>query len=196
MSLNVGRICNQDTSTKVLSRYKLLTCFDLFSAVVFTWSVLDLTLPVTKLLQGAETDVADSSHFIKSLKSLINSKCRNVDQFHNNCYKSVFELVKKVKVDEIKPWTLEIQRNCNNIPSELVSDFFKKVVTMPLLDYLTTQLNERFDIADVTIYSGLVIIPSKLISMVHKMFAGGKNLDHLLNIISQIFLFIKLRCSA
>ena len=105
-------------------------------------------------------------------------------------------MVKKVKVDEIKPWTLEIQRNCNNIPSELVSDFFKKVVTMPLLDYLTTQLNERFDIADVTIYSGLVIIPSKLISMVHKMFAGGKNLDHLLNIISQIFLFIKLRCSA
>ena len=39
---------------------------------------------------------------------------------------------------------------------------------MPLLDYLTTQLNERFDSVSVTAYSGLVIIPSKMISVVHK----------------------------
>ena len=97
--------------------------------------------------------MADSSHLIESVKSLINSKRRNVDHFHNNCYKAVLELAKKVKVDEIK---------------ESVSDYFKKVVTMPLLDYLTTQLNERFDSASVTAYSGLVILHSKIISMVHK----------------------------
>ena len=39
---------------------------------------------------------------------------------------------------------------------------------MPLLDYLTTQLNERFDSASVMAYSGLVIIPSKMVSMVYK----------------------------
>ena len=112
--------------------------------------------------------MAGTSHLIESLKSLIISKRSNVDQFHNNCYKSVLELAKKVKVDEIKPRTAAIQRNRNNIPSESVSDYFKKVVTMPLLDYLTTQLNERFDSASVMAYSGLVIIPSKMISMVHK----------------------------
>ena len=112
--------------------------------------------------------MADSSHLIESLKSLIISKRSNVDQFHNNCYKSVLELAKKVKVDEIKPRTAAIQRNRNNIPSESVSDYFKKVVTMLLLDYLTTQLNERFDSASVMAYRGLVIIPSKMISVVHK----------------------------
>ena len=167
MSLNVGRIFNQDTSTKALSYYKLLTSFDFISALAFTRHVLDLTLLVTELLQGPAIDVADSSHLIESLKSLINSKRRNVDQFHN-CYKSVLELAKKVKVDEIKLCTAAIQRNHYNIPSESVSDYFKKVVTMPLQDYLTTQLNERFDSASVTAYSGLVIIPSKMISMVHK----------------------------
>ena len=39
---------------------------------------------------------------------------------------------------------------------------------MPLLDYLTTQLNERFDIVSVTAGTVLVIIPSKTISMVYK----------------------------
>ena len=80
----------------------------------------------------------------------------------------MLELAKKVKVDEIKPRTATIQRNRNNISSESVSDYFKKVVAVPLPDYLTTQLNERFDSVSVIAYSGLVIIPSKLISMVHK----------------------------
>ena len=119
MSLNVGRICNQDTSRKALSYYKLLTSFDFISALVLTRHVLDLTLPVTELLQGPPIDVADSSQ-----KSLINSRRRNVDQFHNNCYKSVLELAKKAKVDEIKPRTAAMQRNRNNIPSESVSDYF------------------------------------------------------------------------
>ena len=39
---------------------------------------------------------------------------------------------------------------------------------MPLLDYLTTQLNERFDSTSDTAYRGLVIIPSKMISMAYK----------------------------
>ena len=84
MSLNVGRVCNQDTSTNALSYYKLLTSFHFIAALVLTKHALDLTLPVTELLQGPEIDVADSLHLIQSLKSLIISKRRNVDKFHNN----------------------------------------------------------------------------------------------------------------
>ena len=87
----------------------------------------------------------------------------------------MLELAEKPQGDEIKPRTSAIQRNRNNIPSEPVSDYFKKVVTMAVLDYLTNQLNERYDSASVTAYSGLVIIPSKMILWFIKMFPGGKN---------------------
>ena len=80
----------------------------------------------------------------------------------------IIVIAKNVKLNEIKLRTATIQRNCNNISSESVSDYSKKVVAIPLLDYLTTQLNERFHSASVTAYSGLVIILSKMISMVHK----------------------------
>ena len=91
--LNVGRICNQDTSPKPLSYYKFLTAFDFISALVLTRHVLDLSLLVTELLRGPGIDVADSSHLNESLKiSLIISKRRNNYHFHNNCYKSVPEL--------------------------------------------------------------------------------------------------------
>ena len=90
--LNVGRICIQETSTKAVSFYKLLTSFDFISALVLTWPVLDLTLPVRGLLQRPVTDVADSSNVYEFLKSLIISNRRNEDQFHNNYFKSVPEL--------------------------------------------------------------------------------------------------------
>ena len=92
--LNVGRICIQETSTKAVSFYKLLTSFDFILALVLTRVVLDLTLPVTRLMQRTALDVADSSDLIESLKSLSISNCRNVYQFPNNCYKSVPELAR------------------------------------------------------------------------------------------------------
>ena len=69
---------------------------------------------------------------------------------------------------ECKPRTSKLQRNHNNIPSESISDYFKKVVTIPLLDHLTVEIERRFDHASISVYSGLVIIPSKMVSLVYK----------------------------
>ena len=45
---------------------------------------------------------------------------------------------------------------------------------MPLLNYLTTQLNDRSDSASVTTYMALVIITSKMISMFHRTVPWSK----------------------
>ena len=82
----MGSVCNQDTSTKANSFYKLVASFDFLSSLVITRSVLDLTLPVTQLLQGPAINTADVTHLIESLKSLICSKRNTVDTFHKKCY--------------------------------------------------------------------------------------------------------------
>ena len=64
--------------------------------------------------------------------------------------------------------TSKLQRNRNNTPSESVSDYFKKVVTFPLLDHWPVEIERRFDHGSISIYSGLVIIPSKMLSLVYK----------------------------
>ena len=74
MSLSMGRVCNQDTSSKANSFYKLMTSFDFLSSLVITRSILDLTLPVTPWLQGPAIDIADVTHLIESLKSLFVGK--------------------------------------------------------------------------------------------------------------------------
>ena len=92
--------------------------------MVLPRSILDLTLPVTELLQGKEIDMADASHLLDSLKSVIFSKRNTVDKFHNNCYRIILEITNKVSISETKPRTAAFQKNCNNVPSESVSDYF------------------------------------------------------------------------
>ena len=77
-------------------------------------------------------------------------------------------MTNKVSINEAKPRTAAFQKNRNNVPSESVSDYFKNVVTIPLLNHLLTQLNVRFDSASVMVYGGLVIVPVKMLSLYHK----------------------------
>ena len=72
-----------------------MTSFDFLSSLVITRSILHLTLPVTQLLQGTATDIADATHLIESLKSL---KRNTVDTFHKKCYNDIVEIACKVGI--------------------------------------------------------------------------------------------------
>ena len=124
MSVNEGRVCNRGTSTKVSSFYKLIASFDFIATLVLTRSVLDLTLPVTELLQGKEIDTVDASHLLDSLKSVILSKRNTVDDFHNNCDRIILEMANKVSVNETKPRTTAFQKR---FPQKQYLIIFKKL---------------------------------------------------------------------
>ena len=100
------------------------------------------------------------------MKRLICCKRNTVDTFHKKCYSDIVELACKVGIEKCKPRTSKLQRNRNNIPSN--SEYFKKVVAIPLLDHLTVEIERRFDHGSISVYSGLVIIPSKMVSLVYK----------------------------
>ena len=120
MSVNDGRVCNREASTKASSFFKLIASFDFTATLVVTRSILDLTLPVTELLQGKETDMADASQLLDSLKSVIFSKRNTVNEFHNNSYSIILEIANKVSISETKPRTAAFQKIRNNVPPESV----------------------------------------------------------------------------
>ena len=136
----MGLVCNQGTLAKAASFYKLITSFDFLSSLVINRSILDLTLPITQLLQGPAIDISDATHLIESLKRLICCKRNTVDTFHKKCYSDIVELACKVGIEECKPGTSKLQRNHNNDLSESIFHYFKKLVTISLLDHSTVQI--------------------------------------------------------
>ena len=161
-------VCNQDTSAKATSFYKLMTSFDFLSSLVITRSVIDLTLPFTRFLEGPAVDIADVTHPIELLETLICCKRNTVQTFHKKCYSDIAELACNVAIEECKLRTSKLHRNHNNIPSESISDYFKKVLTIPLLDHLTAEIERRFYHGSISVYSGLVNFPSKMVSLIYK----------------------------
>ena len=165
MSLNMGRVCNQDTSAKATSFHKLMSSLDFLLDLVITRSIIDLVLPITQLLQSLAIDIADATYLIKSLKNLICCKRNTVDTFHKKCYCDIVEVTCKVDIEESKPRTSQLQRNHNNIPSVSISDYCKKVVTIPTLGHLRVEIERRFDHGSISVY---IIIPSEMVSLVYK----------------------------
>ena len=53
-------------------------------------------------------------------------------------------------------------------PNSGCSDYFKKCVTIPVLDHLSSELHTRFSEESYIAYKGLYLIPSKIISLVSK----------------------------
>ena len=61
----------------------------------------------------------------------------------------------------------QIQRS--NTPAESVSDYYKRTITIPLLDHLMCELDYRFDSSKTeVIFNGFVIVPTKLIAIVQQ----------------------------
>ena len=110
MSVNEGRVFNKEPLTKASSFYKLIASFDFITTLVLIRSTLDLTLPVTELLQGKEIDIAETSHLLDSPKCVLLSKRNTVDEFHNNCYRVILEMANKVSINEARPRTAQFQK--------------------------------------------------------------------------------------
>lgn len=106
------------------SFYRLIASFGFIAILVPTRSILDLTLPVTELLQGKEIDMVDASDLFDSLRVSL-PKRSTFNEFQHKCYRIILEIAKMVSINQTEPGTATFQRNRNSIPSESVSDYFK-----------------------------------------------------------------------
>ena len=100
LKLNKDNRCKRDTSVKASSFFLLLSTFHFVACLVLTRSVLDMTLPVTQLLQFTSIDVCDGLHLIESLKALVITRRQDVDEFHSKWYKKALTLSDGINITE------------------------------------------------------------------------------------------------
>ena len=102
MKLNLERWFNYDTSRQAVGFFHQIANFEFLVTLVITRSLLDLTLPVTKLLQNKTIDVMDSLDLIQTLKNVLTQTRNDVDYYHDIWYKEALSLCEKVGIEEEK----------------------------------------------------------------------------------------------
>nr|XP_047123059.1 52 kDa repressor of the inhibitor of the protein kinase-like [Hydra vulgaris] len=131
---------NKDTQNKSSTFLNSIGTFQFVFTLVVTTRVFDFTLRVTWLLQSKTIDILDGLHLITVLKNTFISVRNNIDSFHNNCYEAACLLSSKAEIFVSKPRTCSIQKNRSNVPSESVSEYFKRAVTIPFIDHVSTYI--------------------------------------------------------
>ena len=146
--------------------------------MILTYLVLEPSLLVTKL------DIADGIHMITSLISRIANIRKNVDVHHDKWYNEALTIAKRLNIQESRPRTNKRQIFRDNHSANDISSFYRVSLTIPLLDTLAGELNSRFSQNSLLAYTGLSLIPSKILEK-----QGSVNKKSLLDSCKSFFSF-------
>ena len=133
----------KDTSSRASQLFAAID-YEFIVNLVITRSVFDLSLGVTQLLQSKSNDIADGINMIESLINLVHEIRKNVDGFHDKCYKQILSLAKDLDLDEKVPRFAKRQQHRENHPFSSSSEYYKKSVTIPMIDHILSEMNSRF----------------------------------------------------
>lgn len=143
--------------------FGVINNFRFIVSLIMTKHVLDVCLPITRALQSSSIDVLSAIESIVSLKTLAQFMRDDVDSIHNKWYSIALSLAEEVGVQEWKPRNCTFQKNRNNIPCADISEYYKRSITIPLLDNFVSDIN-FFNNEAVIAYHGLSILPARVVS--------------------------------
>ncbi len=168
MKDNEGGSYRPNRVTDASNFFDLATKFEFITALVISHNILDRLLPVTLLLQGKSIDIMDGIHLINTMKNDFTNFRNSIDSFHDAWYAEALDLAEKVEVEESKPRTVGRQTTRSNPPYKSISEYYKRTITIPLVDHINLALEYRFDTDSVNVYKGLSVVPTKMMSLKEK----------------------------
>ena len=97
------------------------------------------------------------------MKDVLKSTRAGVDSFHDLVYKEALELASSVNVNELIPRFASRQQHRQNTPAASPEEYYKRVLTIPILDFLVTELDIRFNhTSSHNIVEFMLLLPSQL----------------------------------
>ena len=160
IKLNLDRKWNAPSPSEASQYFASCSSFEFIVTIVITSGILDYTMPLTRRLQERRIDVLKSLEQITLLQDTICRLRGDVDDFHKKLYKKCLKMAEKIHVLESAPRRCKIQIYRDNCPAESPSEYYKRTITIPMLDHLSAETNERFSKHNCKILKGLYIIPS------------------------------------
>ena len=160
-----------DKSQKdALPLFKLLHDFQFVVTMCVVRSVLERTLPATKLLQKKNADIIDGIDIVTSLKDLSDDMVVDAQKYHDVWYGRAKDIASKLNIKESKRRTCGRQTKRANHPHTSISDYYYKALTKEFLSHLQSQLASRFaDTSSMVSYEGLAVVPSKVLSSYYSL---------------------------
>ena len=114
------------------------TTTEFLSALVITNACLQYLLSLTCSLQAEANDIVEAVAEVKHVITALEELRENVVVHHRKWFAKVEQLCDSVGVQAALPRLCARQRNRANVPAENACDYYRRVISIPLLDHLIT----------------------------------------------------------
>ena len=158
-----GHPWNNDSVNLSSSLLHGITNFQFLITLHVVKSLISYLRSLTIRLQEKRADISKAFRQVQTVLEVLKIERRNVDIKHNELYSAAVVVAKKTNISVEKPRTCNTQLYRSNHPSESVSDYYKKVLTIPFLDNLIVAMEERFTPKSLGLYSGFNILPAVML---------------------------------
>ena len=154
---------NHDSRADAQSLFLALTQFPFIVALVVTKDILAYTKPLSVKLQGRYVDIVRAYGQIKIIETTLKDARRGIENCHSLIYAKAVQVATKVHVSESLPRTAGRQLHRNNVIASTASEYYKQTLTIPMLDHLISEMEERFQYGSSSVISEMkLLLPSIL----------------------------------
>lgn len=136
--------------------------FDFLVCLTVVHKCLGFMRGLSKSLQERRLDVVKALKNVSLVKSSI-QECRDsIDDSHGDWYREAVTLAEEFDIPITKPRTCRRQTQRNNIPADTPEDYYKKSISIPMLDHLLEEMKTRFSDLHQRAALGLMLVPTEL----------------------------------
>ena len=161
---NLPLLYGIETLAVANSYLRALKEFKFIIALVITKNVLAYIKGLSVKLQGKWQDIARAYKDIKLVKESLSKARGSVDSFHRNWYEESCLLGLKVNVLPSVPRTNNRQTQRTNTPATSESEYYKRTISIPLLDHILSELDSQFHESSERVSMFMSLMPSAMLS--------------------------------
>ena len=161
---NEGGSCNSESIKDANGLFYGTISFEFIVCLVIVSRLLEITLPLTKELQSPTLDVIAAVEMVTLMYSMLQRTRNEITESQDEWYDEAVRLADSVGTVPSRPRTPGIQAHLANTPSDSPTEYYRRVITIPFLDHLSSQIQTRFSQGSVAILDAFYALPSTVLS--------------------------------
>ena len=154
-----------DSKSKANNLLHAVSNFEFIITQITMMKCLSILKPLSIKLQKRDIDVYEAYNHIKDLKGELQDIRGDIDKYCSDWYGMAKTTARKANIEPSMPRVVGRQQHRNNVEAGTPKDYYKRALTIPLLDHLITEIDTYFDPNNDAVMSSLLcLLPALLFS--------------------------------
>ena len=162
----ISEHCSESTSDTVKKASLFLdgiTEFQFIATLIIAKHILNTTQILSKSLQYRNAqDIVRGWNHVKITHKRVKEIRQDVDKHHATWFSESTVMAEKVGEEPRIPRRCARQIQRNNVPATTPSEYYKRAISIPMLDHLESEINSCFTELQSTAAKGMSIVPATL----------------------------------